>query len=274
MPDQIDLSRMDTVLVDGPYGFQRLERYCEAPTDEYWDDLWKHTDAASYWSRARQGKRLGDFGYLYLKHLNKGAQILEAGCGLGQVVISLRALGYDCHGLDFAEETIANLKSVFPDVPFHLGDIRALPLQDGTYDGYVSLGVIEHFHDGQLGMLQEASRILKPGGFAFVSVPFYNGYRQLRTRMGTWKDETNRDFFEACLSLDELKHLMDQSGFDFVEAGYSNPVMTFVQETPLRPLYRPIEDVRYVRGGIDRVLHKILPLRYFSHMVMAVGQKR
>lgn len=274
MPDLIDLSKMDTVVVNGPYGFERLERYCEPPTSEYWDNLWNRTDGKSYWARAEQGKALGDFGHLYLRHLRKGASILEAGCGLGQVVLSLRALGYDCHGLDYAEKTIGNLNSIFPDVPFHVGDIRKLPFENDMFEGYVSLGVIEHFHDGQLEMIKEAARVLKPGGFAFISVPFYNDYRKLRTRMGLWKGSSERSFFESCMSVEELRHLMDQSGLDFVEAAFSNPVMTFMQETPLRPLYRPIEDVRYVRGGVDRLFHMLLPLRYFGHMMMAVGRKR
>jgi ubiquinone/menaquinone biosynthesis C-methylase UbiE len=189
-------------------------------------------------------------------------------------VISLRALGYDCVGVDFADKTISMLKSVHPSVPFHAGDIRALPFEDEVFEGYISLGVIEHFETGQVDMLKEAARVLKPGGHAFVSVPFYNPYRALRTEMKSWKSEANQPYFECCISLEELKYIIEQAGFDYVDVSYCNPIMTFAQETPIRRAYQLIEDVRYVRSAIDRSLKAFLPTRYFSHIIMIVGRKR
>jgi hypothetical protein len=49
--------------------------------------------------------------------------------------------------------------------------------------------------------------------------------------------------------------------------------MTFVQETKIRPLYWYIEDIRYVRGIIDRFLSLILPKTWFGHMMMIVANK-
>ena len=45
------------------------------------------------------------------------------------------------------------------------GDILALSYPDSSFDGYYSLGVVEHFTDSQLErLLGEAWRVLKPGG--------------------------------------------------------------------------------------------------------------
>ena len=71
-----------------------------------------------------------------------------------------------------------------------------------------------------------------------------------------------------------MKLLLDESGFDFMGSVYTNPVMTFAQETYLRSAYRVIEDVRYVRGAVDRTLNMFLPDKWFGHMVMVVGRKR
>lgn len=49
--------------------------------------------------------------------------------------------------------------------------------------------------------------------------------------------------------------------------------MTFAQETPLRPFYLRIEDVRYVRGAVDRLLSLVLPESLFGHMVMMVARR-
>ena len=49
--------------------------------------------------------------------------------------------------------------------------------------------------------------------------------------------------------------------------------MTFAQETPIRPLYRHIEDTRRLRGAVDRLLRLVLPKPIFGHMVMVVARR-
>ncbi len=177
------------------------------------------------------------------------------------------------HGLDFAPATIGLLRKHFPDLPFKQGDIRDLPYSDSHFDGYISLGVIEHFLTGQHTILQEAARVLRPGGTIFLSVPAYNGYRQLRGRIGGYQSISTQPFFEDCYSEQELFRLLEGAGFAPEEVVYGNTVMTFVQETPLRPIYRRIEDLHYIRGPVDRVLRKVLPRSWFGHMIMVVAKK-
>ena len=198
---------------------------------------------------------------------------MEAGCGVGQVVVALRARGFDCYGLDYAEKVIKMLNKNFPNYPFHKGDIRKLPYADASFDAYISLGVIEHFVEGQDVMLHEAARIVKPGGYIFISVPALNGYRKLKCRRGGYKAIVSAPFFESCLSLEELYSLCLSTGFKPIEHSYQNTVMTFAQETFIRPLYYLIEDVRYVRGFVDRCLRLVLPKSWFGHMVMVVAQR-
>jgi hypothetical protein len=107
----------------------------------------------------------------------------------------------------------------------------------------------------------------------FLSVPALNAYRALRIRLGTYDHEATEPFFEACYGLAELHELLHESGFEPIEHHYQNTVMTFVQETPLRPLYRLLEDTRYPRSAADRVLRLLLPRRWFGHMLMVVGRR-
>jgi hypothetical protein len=81
-------------------------------------------------------------------------------------------------------------------------------------------------------------------------------------------------FFESCFSLDELKELFNEAGFDLIDYKYQNPVMPFIQETFLRSLYFLIEDVRILRGPIDRLLNFILPKFFFGHMIMIIAKKK
>lgn len=273
MPDFIDLSKMQSVPVMGPNGHQRLYRYWREPDGSMWDEVWANTSVRDFWKDALAGCIDADVGPLLFKYLPSEAKVLEAGCGVGHVVLAMRSKGYNCFGLDYAPEIIQVLKKEFPDIPFDQGDIRCLPYEDSSFDGYVSLGVIEHFTEGQEQMLREAARVVKPGGLLFVSVPALNAWRKQRCRLGLYDKVGTEPFFEACFSVEELEYLVRDSGFTPIEHIFFNPVMTFAQETVIRPLYRWIEDVRYVRGAVDRLLKLVLPKAMLGHMLMIVARR-
>lgn len=125
MKDQIDLSKMESVVVEGD--FTRLRRHWCSPTEEFWQGLYDQVPVERYWARASRGDGLAGYEKLYRKHLSPGARVLEAGCGVGQVVLALRYEGYDAWGIDFQAKTIVILKERFPDVSFDRADIRSLP---------------------------------------------------------------------------------------------------------------------------------------------------
>ena len=55
MPDQIDLSRMQSVPVIEPNGCLRLYRYWSEPDGAMWDDIWENTSFRTYWRDALNG---------------------------------------------------------------------------------------------------------------------------------------------------------------------------------------------------------------------------
>jgi SAM-dependent methyltransferase len=273
MPDQIDLSAMESAVI-ACGGYRRIRRYWKAPESTFWDGIWTQTGPELYWQRGLAGQGLGEYRGLYQQYLPREADVLEAGCGLGQVVLSLRHHGYRAVGLDFAKNTIDQLSERFPDYGFLAGDIRELPYLDNSFDAYISLGVIEHFQCGQSQMLREASRVVRSNGLAFVSVPAFNGYRRFRAAFGAYDLVTpTMPFFEDCYSEEELSSLLSDAGFRTLRFVYTNPVMTVMQESSLRGLYRRIEDVRYVRGLVDKFSRLTLSPRFFGHMVMAVARR-
>lgn len=110
-----------------------------------------------------------------LKYLPRG-KILEAGCGDGKYVFYLERLGYEVYGIDFVDAVIERNKRISEESGvgdpsrFKLMDVCKLDFPDNYFDGYLSMGVIEHFQDPTIPLI-EAYRVLKKGGIAFITVP-------------------------------------------------------------------------------------------------------
>jgi ubiquinone/menaquinone biosynthesis C-methylase UbiE len=162
---------------------------------------------------------------IFHRHLiNDPLCIIEAGCGMGTWVYNIRQMGHDIIGIDYMESTIKKLKAEVPDLPVKHGDVLDLNYQDNTFDAYVSLGVIEHFQGGPQIALREASRVLKPNGLAFITVPYLSVFRRfiahpirdlyflLRRIRGKEKY-----FWEYRYTKRELKRFLDESNFRVID---------------------------------------------------------
>lgn len=79
--------------------------------------------------------------------------------------------GAEIHVLDFAYEIIEFLKPRFPDVHYHIHDLRkGLPFKDNEFDYVVAGEVIEHMEDPKW-FVTELMRVVKPGGYLALSTP-------------------------------------------------------------------------------------------------------
>lgn len=77
------------VISDG----RRLVYYTTKADVKFWDQHWIKSAVSVEWSKAEQGF-LGWFEEPFVKYLPKADKIIEAGCGLGYYVLSLRRRGY------------------------------------------------------------------------------------------------------------------------------------------------------------------------------------
>lgn len=156
-----------------------LKRYLRekaGPSPDFWDEVWQNSPSNLEALAAQADPRLLR---CCLEHLPPRARLLEGGCGSGTYLAAFSKAGCEVVGIDFAPNTVARLKQIFPSLDIRLGDIRALPFPDATFDAYYSGGVIEHFEDGLGPQIAEAWRVLKPGGLFLVTVPFLNVTRRL-----------------------------------------------------------------------------------------------
>jgi ubiquinone/menaquinone biosynthesis C-methylase UbiE len=97
--------------------------------------------------------------------LHKGMRILDVGCGNGETVRELRALGFDAYGCDFAFKpgsSVEQLKNEGRIALISQASYR-MPYPDSHFDVLVSNQVMEHVRDYPT-TLSEMRRVLKPGG--------------------------------------------------------------------------------------------------------------
>jgi len=104
-------------------------------------------------------------------------RVLDLGCGTGRHLVYLSGQGFETFGLDISlaglQQTRQWLGSERLNGALLLADTRVLlPLQDNSMDAVLSTQVIHHaFLKTVEGTAREISRIVRPGGLIFISVP-------------------------------------------------------------------------------------------------------
>jgi SAM-dependent methyltransferase len=109
--------------------------------------------------------------------------LLDVGCSTGYVLAAAGSLGLEATGLDFSWNAARHcLEKGYRAVQ---GELGALPFGSASFDVVMLKAVLEHIPDPMIG-LQEAARVLRPGGVIFVVVPdgdyFQHAVMPQRTR--------------------------------------------------------------------------------------------
>lgn len=104
----------------------------------------------------------------------KNAKLLELGSGSGRILTSIRAR--DRHlqlfGVDISSEQVKIARKVNKgkNITFIHGDAEKPPFPNSTFDFVIIMDFLEHVPHPQQA-LDEAFRILKPGGILYAGVP-------------------------------------------------------------------------------------------------------
>jgi SAM-dependent methyltransferase len=124
------------------------------------------------------------------RHFPQGTRLLEAGSGAGRWLRFLQDRGRRMVGLEYSRETVGMVKKHWTDLDVLVGDCERSPFPDGSFDGVLSFGVVEHWMDGPQKPLRELRRVLKPGGKAYISVPCGTSIRRMKRAL--WWDEVTQ----------------------------------------------------------------------------------
>ena len=158
--------------------------------------------AATYLFATRRGKHAVWAELLDQLELRGDERVLDVGCGRGAVLLLAaarvprgRAVGIDlwsAHDQSGNAEAVtrrnAELEGVSDRVELVTGDMRELPLPDGSFDVVVSSLAIHNLSDprDRVRALDEIVRVLKPGGRVVIAdFRFTDDYqRHLQERLG------------------------------------------------------------------------------------------
>jgi len=248
----------------------------EKATAEFWD---KHWETDKLQEIIRGTKDDGLFVPLVKRYLPAESVVLEGGCGLGYIVHALQFQGYRAIGVDFAAQTIRKIKEVAPELDVRVDDVRALELPGSSLDGYVSVGVIEHFWEGHESIVREMYRTLRMGGFLFISFPYLSPLRRLKIFFRMYPSALKQEldlradtFYQFALSSRRIQSDLEALGFELKEIVTYDGVKGLKDEVALlQPFLQPIYDGKRAprwRRRLDRLFKP-----FASHCALLVLQK-
>jgi SAM-dependent methyltransferase len=188
-------------------------------------------------------------------------KILDVGCGTGANLEMLSEFG-ESAGVDISAEALSfcrerGLKNV------KQGAAEALPFDDSSFDLVTGLDVVEHLDDDLAG-LKEMRRVLRSNGHALVFVPAF---------MFLWGVQDDISHHRRRYTIDQLKLVMRQAGFEVERASYVNisfftPIL--IGRLLMRAFrIRPESENNITIGALNGILGKLLgaeslALRYLN----------
>lgn len=244
-------------------------------TPEFWDDHWFNDDLRL---RIIGGRDESLFLPKIKKYLTPGSRILEGGCGIGHIVYALQYNGFVATGIDFAEKTVNAVKKAVPELDIRTGNVFSLPFEDNSFDGYVSVGVIEHFYSGYEGIMSEMARVVKPGGYLFVSFPYMSALRKTKAYLGRYctrkelSENEEEMFYQFALNHRRVLSDLRVKGFEHVECYPFDGIKGFKDEIPLFKPY--LQNIYDGKGNQKLVPYYHRFFRIFAAHCMMLIMKR
>jgi dolichol-phosphate mannosyltransferase len=167
----------------------------DVPRDEQgWDDYWEQQkvkpggvlyDAVAAFYRRFIIRR--SLNWFVGRYFERGAHVLHAGCGSGQVDVDIRdevsitALDISLGALAFYRKTNGTRGRLLH------GSLFQIPLPDASMDGAYNLGVMEHFTPSEIAaILGELRRVVRPRGRIILFWPPEFGLSVLFFKALTW----------------------------------------------------------------------------------------
>jgi 2-polyprenyl-3-methyl-5-hydroxy-6-metoxy-1,4-benzoquinol methylase len=166
---------------------------------------------------------------------NASPRILDIGCGRGNLLKTLKGMGCDCYGVERMEFPISDYSQ---DIHIYKEKLEDIIFAERFFDAVVIWHVLEHL-DNPIQIVQEAVRILRPGGILAVAVPNFGSF-QARIFRGSWfhldlprhRYHFTSETLLRCLSKNGFRTIsqhtfsIEQNPFGFIQS-FFNKIMPF-----------------------------------------------
>jgi ubiquinone/menaquinone biosynthesis C-methylase UbiE len=123
--------------------------------------------------------------YVFAARLARGKRILDVGCGAGYGSAELARAAQSVTSVDLSPAALESAASAYPDarIRWLAASADALPFPGASFDLITIFEVIEHL-DNWPAVLDEARRLLAPGGQLVISTPNRLYYAEARKQHG------------------------------------------------------------------------------------------
>ncbi|QQE11247.1 class I SAM-dependent methyltransferase [Planctomycetota bacterium] len=248
---------------------------------QYWESQWQQHD---FDIQIKNAKRKAWWPVLneYVEQLSSDDIIVEAGCGLAQFVYLLQQQDKTVLGLDITDKALHRVKQVYNDLQLQLQDVRQFALEDNSVSMMISLGVVEHFQEGPHTILKEAARVIKPGGYLFITVPYSNFFRRCREPITRLKRQlispfTDRTFYQYTFSKKLFYQHLQEQGFEpqrvllhHAYVAVKKDINVLFYPFSLMPKFYAHNKPQHAFARLTEMISPSI----FSHMMMVVAQKQ
>ncbi len=212
-------------------------------------DIMNEQEEKHWWFRAKADIVIR----LLEKHIGPliDKKILDVGCGTGYMLRRLEEKGAKVYGIDpnFSAVGYAKKKSGSTVV---LGEGESIPFASNSFDVVCALDVLEHCTSDQKAV-QEIKRVLKPNGFAMITVP---------ALQSLWTKQDERLHHHRRYAKDELRDVVQPLG-DIKKISYYNsflfpPIATVKLAKRIMPSLDTKDEVNMTgEGFINNALYKL-----------------
>jgi O-antigen chain-terminating methyltransferase len=203
-----------------PFDTPQVERIA-AESPHVWDATYLHFEDEFRGSRDEIQRRVAIYvpKFRAAEAGTEASPILDVGCGRGELLEVLRQEGLVAFGVDTNGAAIEQCRARGLKVEMRDGfeALRAIP--DGSLGGIAALHVVEHLpFELMLKLIDEALRVLRPGGVAIFETP--NPTNVLVGSSNFYIDPTHRNPVHP----KTLRHLMEARGLIRVETLMLHPL--------------------------------------------------
>jgi len=175
----------------------------------------------------RRSKMKRATGVLYLDALARlvqpeNADLLEIGCGHGEVLLEARKRGFRVSGIEISAHAAAIANRCLEAHTVSVGTMETLPLARDHFGAILAADVIEHVRHPKDWLLR-IHDLLVPGGIVLLITPSLDSWtrRLLRSRWMEYKVE-HLHYFSAA----SIRRLLERCGFGEIRVSPSRKVVT------------------------------------------------